>query len=62
MEEQRRAILVSEEVTAVEAGWLADRIGRDGRVSEAERALLGFIKTNSPKIDPALIPLLATYA
>ena len=62
VEEQRRSILVNEEVTAVEAGWLATRIGRDGRVSEAERALLGFIKTNSPKIDPALIPLLATYA
>ena len=62
VEAQRRAILVSEDVTAVEAGWLADRIGRDGRVSEAERALLGFIKANSPKIDPALSPLLAKYA
>ncbi len=62
VEEQRRAILVSEEVTAVEASWLAGRIGRDGRVSEAERALLGFIKTNSPKIDPSLAPLLAKYA
>jgi hypothetical protein len=62
VEEQRRAILVNEEVTAPEAGWLADRIGRDGHVSQAERALLGFIKTNSPKIDPALSPLLAKYA
>jgi len=62
VEEQRRAILLNEEITAPEAGWLAERIGRDGRVSEAERALLGFIKANSPRIDPALTPLLAMVA
>ncbi len=62
VEEQRRAILVNEEITATEAGWLADRIGHDGRVSEAERALLGFIKANSPKIDPKLEPLLSMVA
>jgi hypothetical protein len=62
VEQHRRAILVNEEVTAPEASWLADRIGRDGRTSEAERALLSFIKTNSPKVDPKLAPLLAMVA
>ncbi len=62
VEQQRRALLVSEEITAPEASWLADRIGRDGRISQAEHALLGFIKANSSNIDPALQPLLARYA
>jgi len=34
----------------------------DGRISEAEHALLGFIKANSPRIDPALDKLMATVA
>ena len=62
VEAETRAMLVSEEVTAPEAGWLANRIGRDGRLSEAERALLGFIKHNSPKIDPSLGKLLENVA
>jgi len=60
LEEQRRAILVSEEISTPEAKWLAERINRDGRISEAEQVLLGFIKAHSPKIDPALDKLMAT--
>lgn len=62
VEAETRAMLVSEEITAPEAKWLADRIARDGRISDAERALLGFIKHNSPKIDPALNRLLESVA
>ena len=62
LEEQKRAILLSETVTAPEADWLAERINRDGRISEAEQALLGFIKANSPNIDPAMDKLMALVA
>ena len=62
LEEYKRSILVSEEITAPESAWLADRIGRDGRVSDAEKALLEFIGTNCPKIDPSLKSLIAKVA
>ena len=62
LEDYKRSILVSEEVTAPEAAWLADRIGRDGHVGEAEKALLAFIGSNCPKIDPALKQLIAKVA
>ncbi|MBI1386325.1 MAG: hypothetical protein GC150_15570 [Rhizobiales bacterium] len=57
--EQRRQILLAEEVTSLEASWLAARIGRDGVLHENERALLRFIKQECPQIDPALSELLA---
>lgn len=62
LEEQKRAILIDEEITAPEAAWLAERINRDGRVSDAELALLGFLKANSPTIDPSLATLMARVA
>ena len=62
VEEQRRAILVDEEIAAPEANWVIDRLGRDGRISQAEQALLSFIRSNSPKIDPALQTLVNQYA
>lgn len=58
IERQRIAIVTSEAITEPEAKWLAERIGRNGRISEAERALLRFIKAESPRIDPALLPML----
>lgn len=41
-----------------EARWLADRIERDGRMGDTERALLTFIAEEAPAIDPALRPLI----
>lgn len=52
----------SERISQVEAGWLADRINRDGKLTEAERAILSFIKQESPDIHPALKPLLDKVA
>ena len=52
-------IAMSEVVTGDEASWLVDRIGRDGRVSASEKALLMFIKQESPDIHDSLEPLLA---
>ena len=62
LEEQKRAILVDEEIAAPEAAWLAERINRDGRVSDAELALLSFLKANSSRIDPSLDALMARVA
>jgi hypothetical protein len=44
--------------TEDEAKWLADRIGRDGKVSETEKALLRFIHQEAPHIHPALAKLI----
>jgi len=45
-------------VDSAEAAWLAERIGRDGVLHENEKALLKFLKEESPNIDGALQPLL----
>ncbi|WP_421850838.1 hypothetical protein [Oricola sp.] len=52
-----RANSAAEAIDASEADWLAERIGRDGKLHENERALLEFIRDESPKIHPALRPL-----
>lgn len=62
VKQQAADIAVSEMVTADEAGWLAERIGRDGHFADAEKALLMFIKTESPDIHPSLKPLLDKVA
>jgi len=42
-------------VKVADAAWLAERIGRgDDKMTPNERALLLFLKTESPSIDPAL--------
>jgi hypothetical protein len=51
---QKIGIVTHEAITPAEAEWLAGRIGKDGRLTPNERALLGFIKAESPAIDPAL--------
>ncbi len=55
-------IAISETVTESEAGWLAERIGSDGTIHDAEKALLMFIKTESPNIHPSLKPLIDKVA
>lgn len=54
LEQQRLEILTAEKITANEAQWLAERIGRDGILHENERALLNFIKEEASAIHPAL--------
>jgi hypothetical protein len=51
---QKVEIVTNEAVTEVEASWLAQRIGRDGRLTPNERALLMFLKAESPSIHPSL--------
>ena len=57
-EAMRAEIAANEIVTAEEAAWLVDRIGRDGVLHDNERALLRFIRQESPDIHEALRPLL----
>jgi hypothetical protein len=52
--QQKVEIVTNEAVTPVEANWLAQRIGRDGRLTPNERALLAFLKAESPSIHPSL--------
>ncbi len=47
----------AEVVTEDEAGWLVDRIGKNGEINEPERALLMFVKAEAPNIHPRLQPL-----
>lgn len=54
LERQKIEIVTAEEVTPVEANWLAEKIGKDGHVSVNEKALLEFLATNSPKVAPEL--------
>lgn len=44
----------AEAVDGDEARWLVDRIGRDGVMHENERALVEYLKEESPYVDPAL--------
>lgn len=56
--EAARVQLARETVDADEALWLAERILRDGTIDENERALLGFLKRESPSIDEALLAVM----
>jgi len=50
---QKVEIVTNEAVTLAEASWLAQRMGRDGRLTPNERALLMFLKAESPSIHPS---------
>ena len=54
LEHQRIEIITNEAITEAEATWLAARLGRDGRLSPSEHALVAYLKHESPKIHPLL--------
>lgn len=54
LEHQRIEIITNEPITRVEAGWLCERIGRDGRLTPNEAALIAYLKKESPNIHPDL--------
>jgi hypothetical protein len=54
LEQQRIEIITNEEVTQADAAWLCERIGRDGRLTPNEAALVAYLKKESPKIHPDL--------
>lgn len=59
---QERQMRAAEAVTAAEAGWLLDRIGRDGRFDANEIALVRFLAAQSPDLHPSLKPLVERAA
>jgi len=54
LEQQRIEIITNEEIAQAEAAWLSERIGRDGRLTPNEAALVAYLKKESPKIHPDL--------
>jgi hypothetical protein len=54
LEHQRIEIITNEVITQAEAGWLCERIGRDGHVTPNEAALIAYLKKESPNIHPDL--------
>ena len=54
LEHQRIEIITNEAITEAEASWLAGRLGRDGRLSPSETALVAYLKQESPNIHPLL--------
>lgn len=52
-----RQRLAREEIDADEVKWVSERILKDGTIDENEKALLAFLKKESPKIDPSLTAL-----
>lgn len=48
----------AEKIDAAEADWLIARLYRDGRISQAEKRLLRFLKEESPSVAPALAALI----
>lgn len=64
-QERRLADQLAREAEAVsqgEAEWLRERIMRNGRVCENQKALLAFLKAEAPSIHPALSGLAAKAA
>ena len=59
---EEKANRISEKLTLSEVDWLISRINRDGKLGQAERAALSFIKQESPDIASALKPLLDLVA
>ena len=53
---------LSEVVDQSEAAWLVERIGRDGVIHENEKALIRYLKKESPELDMVLQPLLNKVA
>ena len=50
------SIKSAERVTASEAHWLVERLNRDGKLDANERALLRFLRDESPEIHESLMP------
>jgi hypothetical protein len=54
LEHQRIEIITNEVITQAEAAWLCERIGRDGRLTANEAALVAYLQRESPNIHPDL--------
>ena len=55
-------IITGEEVSAIEAAWLAELLNRDGELTANEVALLAFLKDSGAEIHADLMPLIDRVA
>lgn len=62
LEQQRIEIITNEEIAQADASWLGERIGRNGRLSPNEAALVGYLKRETPRIHPELQATVARLA
>lgn len=61
-EDNAVAAAIAEQITAQEADWLADRIGRNGHFDELERALLAYMRELDAELPPKLAALVEKAA
>lgn len=61
-EDDAIAAAIAEQVSAQEADWLADRIGRNGKYDDIERALLAFMRDLGADLPPKLAALVQKAA
>ena len=61
-EDDAIAAEIAEEVTAREADWLADRIGRNGKTDDAEKALIDYMRELEADLPPKLKALVSEAA
>lgn len=61
-EDDAIAAAIAEQVTAQEADWLADRIGKNGKFDDIERALLRYMRDLGADLPPKLSALVAKAA
>jgi hypothetical protein len=61
-EDDAIAAAIAEQVTAQEADWLADRIGKNGKLDAIERALLAYMRDLGADLPPRLSELVARAA
>ncbi|MBC7830946.1 MAG: hypothetical protein H7Y62_02900, partial [Hyphomicrobium sp.] len=54
LEQQRIEIITNEEIPLAKAAWLCERIGRDGRLTPNEAALVAYLNKESRRIHPDL--------
>jgi hypothetical protein len=62
LERHKVEIVTAEEVTPAEADWLATRIGKDGKLTPNEDALMKFLMQEQAKLAPALQGLVEKLA
>lgn len=52
LEHQRIEIITNEKIAEADPSWLVGRLGRDGRLTPSERALVSYLNHESPRIHP----------
>jgi hypothetical protein len=54
LEHQRIEIITNETIAEADPAWLVGRLGRGGRLTPSEQALISYLNNESPKIHPTI--------